>query len=394
MNINLFKSIIFVLALTTPLLFTGCGKDSSATSARKGPGSRSAIMFPVETETVRNQRVTYSIHAVGSVEAFEVVLITARVAGVVDKVRFSEGSRVQANQVLVEIEPERYNLAVESSRAAWEKAKAARADAEAGLKRRQQVVEKNPGLIPGEELETWRTRVQTATSEVALTHALLNQAELNLRDALVRTPVAGVVQSRTVQTGQYVQPGAVLATMIRRDPLLLRFKVPEQEAAHLQPGQKVLFQVKDDGKEYTAAIGHVAAAADENTRMVAVTAAIDDKNKELLRPGAFAEVRIPVGSTKEVPVIPQTAVRPSERGFLAFVVENGKAAERVLILGMRTAQGRVEVVRGLETGEKLVIRGAEALSSGVQVRITRTDDIPIKADPQGNEPGKGKGAGS
>jgi membrane fusion protein, multidrug efflux system len=116
------------------------------------------ITFPVETATVKNQSVTYSIYAVGSVEAFEMVMVTARVAGVVDKVLFSEGTYVQSGQELVEIEPERYRLAVESAKAAWEKAKAARADAEAGLKRRQQVVEKNPGLIPGEELETWSNR--------------------------------------------------------------------------------------------------------------------------------------------------------------------------------------------------------------------------------------------
>jgi multidrug efflux system membrane fusion protein len=381
MKINRFKyTIIISVIVLLLLIFTGCSSDNTGPAPGKGPTGRpSAMMFPVETAAVQNQAVTYSIYAVGSVEAFEVVLVTARVAGVVDNVRFAEGTQVQSDQVLVEIEPERYKLAVESARAAWEKARAARADAEAGLKRRRQVVEKNPGLIPGEELETWSTRVRTAAAEVALTRAQLNQAELNLHDALVRAPVAGLIQTRTVQTGQYVQPGSVLATLIRRDPLLLRFKVPEQDADRLKPGQKVFFQVKDDKNEYTSLITHVAAAANENTRMTPVTAEINDKNKNRLRPGAFAEIHIPVGSVREVPVIPQTAVRPSERGFLAFVVEEGKAVERVLTLGMRTADGRVEVRQGLSAGEILVIRGAEALRSGVSVRITRADDAPVSA---------------
>jgi len=375
MNRNFVRLFIIISAIVLLLTSMGCSKDP-AEAGKKGPGGGPrAIMFPVETITVQEEAVTYSIYAVGSVEAFEVVQVTARVAGVVDKVRFAEGTGVQANQVLVEIEPERYKLAVESARATWEKAKAAKADAEAGLQRRQQVVEKNPGLIPGEELETWRTRVRTAEADVALTLAQLNQAELNLHDALVRAPVVGLIQTRTVQTGQYVQPGAVLATLVRRDPLLLRFKVPEQEADRLKPGQEALFQVKSDKTEYTAAITHVAAAAEENTRMAAITAEIIDKNKNLLRPGAFAEIHIPVGSTRKVPVIPQTAVRPSERGFLSFVVENGRAVERIMTLGMRTTDGRVEVLQGLKAGETLVTRGGEALRTGVPVKITPSSGI-------------------
>lgn len=368
-------SVILIILLIMSFS-TGCG--GSGTSAGKKPGgSQKALMFPVETTVVENRAVTYSIYAVGSVEAFETVLVTARVAGVVDKVLFSEGARVRADQVLVEIEPERYRLAVESARAARDKAGAARAEAETGLQRRRQVVEKNPGLIPGEELETWRTRVLTATSEVTLAQAQLNQAELNLHDALVRSPVPGIIQTRTVQTGQYVQPGTVLATMMRRDPLLLRFKVPEQDAHRLKTGLKALFTVKSDETEYSSVITHVAAAADENTRMAAITAEVDDKEKDRLRPGAFAEIRVPVGSTQDMPVIPQTAIRPGERGFIAYVVEGDTAKERILTLGMRTADGFVEVLGGLKEGETLVIRGAEALQDGVPVRITRGGDAVI-----------------
>lgn len=369
--------VVLATIIVFIMMLTGCSKDESESLGRKPGGGRMAITFPVEIETVKNQSVTYSIYAVGSVEAFEMVMVTARVAGVVEKVLFSEGTPVQAGRELVEIEPERYRLTVESAKAAWEKAKAAKADAEAGLKRRQQVVEKNPGLIPGEELETWNTRVRTANAEVALTQAQLNQAELNLHDSLVRAPVTGVVQTRSVQTGQYVQPGSVLATMIRRDPLLLRFKVPEQDAGRLKPGLKAIFTIKDDKTEYTSTINYVAASAEEATRMAAVTATIDDEKRERLRPGAFAEIHIPVGSMQEVPVIPQLAIRPGERGFIAYVVENGKARERILTLGMRTAEGQVEIRDGLKAGEGLVIRGAEALQDGVAVRVTRADGMDV-----------------
>jgi multidrug efflux system membrane fusion protein len=103
--------------------------------------------------------------------------------------------------------------------------------------------------------------------------------------------------------------------------------------------------------------------------MVAVTAEVIDKDKESLRSGSFAEVRVPVGGSRSLPVVPQTAIRPSEKGFLSFVVEDGKAVERILVPGMRTADGYMEVLSGLKAGDQLVVRGAEALSEGVPVRL-------------------------
>lgn len=355
------------------------GASSSAKADKKSStAARMGMQFPVETVRVLNRAVTYSISAVGSVEAFEKVQVTARVAGVVEKILFTEGSRVGAGQILVEIEPQRYTLAVEAAQAAYNKAAAAKSDAEAGLKRRETVDKQNPGLIPGEEIEAWRTKVLVAAAEVAQNGAALNQAKLNLHDAYVRAPVAGVVQTRTVQTGQYVQPGSVMATLVRRDPLLLRFQATEQDAARLQPGQKAFFRVRDSNQEYQSRIINVAASTEESTRMVAITAEVTDKAKELLRSGSFAEVTVPVSNSRPLPVVPQVAIRPSEKGFLAFVVENGKAVERILTPGMRTADGYVEVLSGLNAGDLLVVRGAEALSDGVPVRLVAAQPAPRK----------------
>ena len=364
-------AVMVAVALVT--LAGSCKKGSAPSpSAKGGPGSRSRVMFPVEVASVETRTMVYSVSAVGSVDAFEKVQVTARVAGVVDRVLFAEGNMVAVNKVLVEIEPERYRLAVESAQASYEKALAAKADAEAGLKRRESVITQTPGLIPGEEVETWRTKVLLAASDVAQTKAALDQAKLNLHDAYVRAPFSGILQTRTVQTGQYVQVGNVLATLVRRDPLLLRFQVPERDAAQMHPGLKAAFKMRDDDREYSAQIVHVGAAADETTRMVAVTAEVRDEKAAALRPGAFAEITVPVSSPRENPVVPQTAIRPSDRGFIAYVVQNDTAVERVLTVGMRTADGQAEVLAGLKAGEILVVRGGEALRDGAPVRVTKT----------------------
>jgi len=374
--------LLWLAVISIALVSSGCGSDrDKAAGDKKNPGAGGAGMqFPVETVRVQNRDVTYTLNAVGSVEAFEKVQVTARVAGVVEKVQFAEGSRVSGGQVLVEIEPQRYTLAVESAQASYNKATAAKSDAGAGLKRRETVDKQNPGLIPGEEIEAWRTKVLVAAAEVAQSDAALNQAKLNLHDAYVRAPVAGVIQTRTVQTGQYVQPGSVMATLVRRDPLLLRFQVTEQDAVRLKPDVKAFFKVRDNDREFQARLIHVAASTEESTRMVAVTAEVIDKDKETLRSGSFAEVRVPVGSSHPLPVVPQTAIRPSEKGFLAFVVENGKAVERILVPGMRTADGYVEVLSGLRVGDLLVVRGAEGLSDGVLVRLVAAPGAARKGE--------------
>ncbi|MHB8054131.1 MAG: efflux RND transporter periplasmic adaptor subunit [Candidatus Aminicenantales bacterium] len=373
------KIIFFVPIAFILLTAAGCKKSPEASrpgggppAAKSAPAGKSgqSVEFPVEVEPVRPQALVYSVSAVGSVEAFEKVQVTARVSGAVDRVLFSEGSYAQTGQVLVEIETERYKLALEAAEAYSAKALAAKADAEAGLKRRESVINQTPGLIPGEEVETWKTKVLLAAADVAQTKAALNTAQLNLSDAYVRAPFSGVIQTRTVQTGQYVQTGTVLATLVRRDPLLVRFSIPEREAARINPGMKAVFKVRDDDREFQALIKHVAETADENSRLVDLTADVVDPREKDLRPGTFAEITVPITTKDQALVIRQIAVRPSEKGFIAYVIENNKAVEKILKLGMRTADGRIEVLSGLQPGELLVVRGAEALRNGATVKIS------------------------
>jgi multidrug efflux system membrane fusion protein len=348
----------------------GCGKgDGGAAPATGGAaaGGAPAIVFPVEVAPVAVQQVEYRVAAVGSVEAFETVQVTARVAGVVDKVDFAEGITVATGQKLAEIEPDRYRVQVDSAKATLARAEASLADAQAGLRRREQVNTRTPGLVKEEDLETFRTRVRVAEADVAQARSALDMAQLNQRDAIVRAPTSGTIETRRVETGQYVQPGSVIATLLRREPLLLRFTVAESDASSLRDGMQAQFTVQDSPRTFRATITLVGGAAEQSSRMVAVTARIDDPERGQLRPGQFAEVSVPVGRADR-PVVPETAIRPSERGFLAYVVEADTARVRILKLGMRTADGRVEVREGLAPGETLVVRGAEALRDGAAVR--------------------------
>jgi membrane fusion protein, multidrug efflux system len=364
----------FTLLLGFSLLAACSHKEAApAAGGKRGAGGK-GIAFPVEVVKVTADPHDVDITAPGVVDAFEHVQITARVSGVVDKVTFVEGQDVKANQVMAYIDSRRYALSVSSANAVLEGAQAAQADAQASLDRRKAASEANPGVIAGEELETYQTKLRTAQATVDQSKEALKLAQLNLDDSNLKTPIAGVVQTRSVQTGQYVQAGTVIATLLQRDPMLLHFNVTTAEAPRLKVGMPVEFTLKESEQKYTGKISLVAGAADPESRLVPATAEIDPQKtgKFWLRPGSFAQVEVKMPSARAFPMIVQTAARPSERGFLAYVVVGDVAHEHTLDLGLHTPEGMVEVKSGLNAGDMLVTRGVEALTDGAKVKVVST----------------------
>ncbi|MFZ4737648.1 MAG: efflux RND transporter periplasmic adaptor subunit [Bradymonadia bacterium] len=356
------------------LVIGGC-KDASGPpaggSGAPGAMGKAAQSFPVEVTTVASRTLGFSGRAVGTLEPFERVQVTARVAGAVDAVRFREGDRVSRGDVLVEVDTARFALVARSAKARVDRARAALGEAETGLARREAAEKASPGLVKGEELETWRSRVLTARADVAVAEVDVDRALLDQRDAAIRAPMDGVVETRDVRTGQYAQAGTLVATLLRREPLLLRFALPEAETGTLRPGGQVRFSVAGAVGGRLATVRHIAGTADPQTRMVPIVADVapSAEGDAPLVAGAFAEVDVPLGAEREATVIPQSAMRASEKGFLAYVVDGEVARERILTLGQRTPDGAVEVKSGLTLGERLVVRGAEALREGASVRV-------------------------
>jgi len=352
-------------AITLLVLLWGAAACSNSAATREQTAKKpTEVVFPVETRLLAVGRVEYRVTAVGAVEAFENVQVTARVAGVVEHLKFKEGDNVKEGALLAEIEPQRFQLAVASAQAALARVQATKAEAERELERAEKLAAE--GVSSGLEVSNWQTKVATAAAQESEARAALGVSSLNLRDARLKAPLAGLIQSRLVQTGQYVQPGTVIATLIRRDPMLLRFRVTEQEAARLALGMQASFVVTGSAAPRQAKITFIAGAAEPASRMVPVAAEVPDDPS--LRPGAFAEVAVPVGGNDAALAVPETAVRASERGFVAFVVDGGVARERIVELGLRTPDGLVEVVKGLRAGESLVVRGGEALKEGAKVK--------------------------
>jgi RND family efflux transporter MFP subunit len=354
------------------LALAACNKGGAEDSPLGKPKAATKLEYPVEVAPLAIRQVTYNVLAPGSIDAFQQVQITSRVAGAVDKVAFVEGQTVKQGDTLVVIEIDRFQVAVDQAKATLDKANAAHKAAQAELARRQGAVAAHPGLVAGEEIEQYETSVASTQADADAAQQTLRVAQLNLRDAYVRAPFAGVIQSRTVQAGQYLQPGVVLATLLERDPLLLRFPVSEADAPRVKVGMTAHLTLRESPRTYDAKVILVAAAADPTTRLVQVTATVDDTDhKYWLRPGAFCDVNVPIGDARQGIVVPSLSVQPTEKGNVVYVVDAGNIAhQRAVTLGMHTPDGGVEVTQGLKAGELLVVRGFEPLSEGAPVQIS------------------------
>jgi len=364
------KRAILVVGLVV-LGAGGCSKATSDSGLKKGKGINK-LEYPVQVAPLELRQVSYTVMAPGSIEAFQQVQITARVAGAVDKVSFVEGQAVKQGDLLVAIEPDRYQVAVGLANAALDHARATEKSAEAELARRQDAIAQHPGLVAGQEVAQYQTQVETSKADVASAQQALRVAQLNLRDSFVRAPFAGVIQSRTVVGGQYLQPGAVLATLLQRDPLILRFGVTEQDAGRIKSGMTANMTLRESPRTYQAKIILVADSADVATRLVPVTAQVDDtEHKYWLRPGAFCEVNVPIGDAKQAIVVPSIAVSPTAAGNIVYTVDDKNVSHvRQVALGMYTPDGGVEITKGLNVGELLVVQGFESLSEGAPVKIS------------------------
>lgn len=346
------------------MALTACKSGQTAASPR-GAGQR-ALM--VRAAPVSVQDVVYEIKAIGSLEPEELVQITAEVQGAVADVRFNEGDRVSTTTVLARIDPDRYRLEAERAEASYRRAVADAERAKADLARREELARAQ--LVAAEELNRSRGESDQLAAESAATKAARDIANQNVARSSVRPSRAGVINTRAVQTGQFVQPGTVLATLVDTSRLRLRFKVGAAESLRARKQQTVKFRVASLGaREFSATVYHVSDVADPATRQVEVMAWV--KNPGELKPGFFTEVTLASETRKGALVVPEGAIQASDKGFVTYVVQQDKAQLRPVAIGLRTGTGIVEILSGVKAGEVVVTEGSDRLADGVAVQIAR-----------------------
>jgi membrane fusion protein, multidrug efflux system len=330
-------------AADTPSAATSGGPGTAMARANGNPasGSIAVVTAPVNSERVANQ-----LSALGTAKANESVDITTKVSNLVTSVKFQDGERVRRGQVLIELDSAQ-------ARADLAEAEAARTESTSQFNRSRELL--STKAVSESTLEQLEAQMKANTARVAAANA-------RLEDTVIRAPFAGRVGLRRVSVGSLVNPGTVITTLDDTSVIKVDFQVPENFLGSLREGLTVAALASAfPGHEFEGKVGSVDSRVDPVTRSLTVRALMPNSDN-LLKPGMFLNVRI-ARDERDAMIIPEAALVPEQSRQFVFVAANGRAERREVQIGTREP-GRVEIVSGLQPGERVVVEGTQKIRDG------------------------------
>lgn len=345
----------------------------------------------VETTTVavsRNVEAsagTPILTASGYVVARRKAVVSAKIQGRLSALRVEEGSVVREGETLARLESIDYEAAVARSRAAVQRAEADLAENKRQLRLADDMAKQK--VISDDQREAAASRVKIAEAALAQAAADLSFAEAQLQNTVIRAPFGGVVVKKMAEVGESVAPippgvnistssGAIVA-LADLATLEVEADVAEANVAKVAGGQPAEVTVEAiPDRRYKAVLRQVIPTADRTKATVMVKVTILDKDKDL-KPEMSAKVTFLEPEKKEKPdaaaaqpvvLVPRSAVATRDGKPTVFLVREGKAQARVVVLGTER-QGQVIVQDGLAGGETIVAKPGDELKDGSPVRV-------------------------
>jgi membrane fusion protein, multidrug efflux system len=373
----LHKSTSIAAITLAVAILAGCGDQIRSAQAQAPNG---APPPEVSVVTVAPERVALTNELPGRLEPTRVAEVRARVAGIVTKRVFREGTEVNANDVLFKIDPAPFQATVSSAEAALEKAEANHAQAGLKAKRYKPLVETN--AISKQEYDDALTAQKQAAADVASAKAALQTARLNLGYATVNAPISGRIGRALVTEGALVGQGAAtpLATIQQLDPLYLNITQPASEALKLQRAMRdgqlqkagkdevKVSIVMEDGEVYqhTGKLLFSDQTVDPSTGAITLRAVIPNPERFLL-PGMYVRARVEQAVQENAITVPQQAVQRQPNGAIVMVVgPDNKVTPRPVKAD--TAVGNKWIVsEGLKAGERVLVEGFQKAPPGAVV---------------------------
>lgn len=316
------RATLFLLFSLSLIVAGGCGrpseKDADKAEATPTPELPSdvkdvaAVATPAPTASgnsetnagdtgsvnvSENASETGTVNATGELVAPVTSEVAVRTPGRVGKVFVDEGDRVRRGQPLLSLETEYLALDLKRADAEVARAKASAADAERDYKRKEDLVAK--GSVARAAYDRSQSNYQAAQAGVESAEAGRDLARQKLADAVLRSPINGVVAERKTAAGERLGDATVAFVLVQTSPLKLRFQLPERYLAKVRRGQAVRANVDPyPGETFTGRVTVVGGVVDPQTRTVAVETEFPNSDGRL-SPGLFARVEIDLGSSVE-----------------------------------------------------------------------------------------------
>ena len=310
-----------------------------------------------------------SVESVGTLVAIRGAELATEVPGTVETIHFDNGAEVAAGAAIL-------TLNSAPDRAQLEELQAAADLARQELERARRLVEQRN--ISESELDQRVSLLQQAKARVAAQQARIEQKTL-------RAPYAGRLGIRRFNVGDYVQAGDTVIALQALDSLFVNFSLPEQYSQQVEAGMPVEARLEAlDGRTFTGTVTAISPVVDPNTRNFALQATLPNP-EELLRPGMFARLVLPIGIELERVVVPQTAIAYRPYGDSVYVIQEREGAlqvsQRFVTLGPVRGD-MVAVEEGLDPGERVATSGLLKLDGGMPVKIDNTSPPAAELDPQ------------
>jgi membrane fusion protein (multidrug efflux system) len=367
------KTLLAVALVAGAAAMSGCKDNGEGTAQAKAlDAEKAADAIPVEVAKASHRAVAASYTGTGALDPRAESQVVAKTSGIAMAVFAEEGQHVKAGQVLVRLDADRARLQAAQSAAQVRKL-------EANYQRARQLAAQQ--MVSANDLDQLKY-------DLANARAVNNMANLELSYTNVVAPISGVIASRSIKPGNFVQINTPIFRIVDDSRLELTLNVPEREIATLKAGQPVNLQVDAlPGKSFEGKVDRVAPVVDSGSGTFRVICTFAGGGA--LQPGMFGRIRIDYDKRANALVIPRTALLDDQGTPAVYVVRGGKAM-RVPVKTGYTDGEWTEVRSGLKPGEAVVTAGKVALRDGsaVQVIGEPTDKPVAKAKAKAGTEGK------
>jgi membrane fusion protein (multidrug efflux system) len=314
-----------------------------------------------------------TLTAIGTVAAVQGVTVSADLPGLVDRITFDSGRAVREGDVLVQLDTRQ------------EQAQLAAAEAQRELARLN--FERMQALVVDGAIS--RADFDQAAAEQKSTEARVGEIKAAIARKTIRAPFSGILGIRQVNLGQYLSGGDPVVPLQALHPIYVNFGVPQQESAALRIGRPVEITVEAAGVELQGQVTAVDAVVDEATRNVQVQATLANP-RGVLRPGMFVQAELTLGPSREVVILPASAVSYAPFGDSVFVVGDMRGPNGETYRGVRqqfvklggTRGDQVAVLSGVNPGEEVVTSGVFKLRNGAAVLVNNKVQPANSAKPR------------
>lgn len=310
---NRIGVLLLSLLLIAGIAGGGCGASSPDEAAASAPKPEPTAMpeLPEDVRDIAAVAKTEAAPEVSESAATDAGTVTAtgelvapvtsevavRMPGRVGKVFADEGERVRSGQPLLTLETEYLSLELKRTEAEVARARAAAADAERDFKRKEELIAK--GSVARAAYDRSQSAYEAARAGVAAAEAARDLARQRLADAVLHSPITGVVAERRADAGERLGDSSVAYVIVQTSPLKLRFQLPERYLARVKRGQAVRATVDPyPGRTFTGKVTLIGGVVDSATRTVAVETEFSNADGRL-SPGLFARVELDLGPTVE-----------------------------------------------------------------------------------------------